>query len=88
MCKHHDDGCEKYSMLIRDSEDARFIAAAREAVPELLAEIERLRALEGRVKTLPGRWREDADYFAVHGKATTAEISRDLALELEEKLRE
>jgi hypothetical protein len=37
--------------------DAAFIAATREAVPALIAEVERLRSKVARVETLLGEWR-------------------------------
>ena len=42
--------------LPRSEDDAEFIAHAREDVPALLAEVERLRATVARVEALPDTW--------------------------------
>jgi hypothetical protein len=39
---------EPFDMFVGDEDDADFIVAAREAVPELIAEIERLQATDAR----------------------------------------
>jgi hypothetical protein len=43
---------------------ARFIAAARDLVPELVDEVERLRAAVGRVRVLTEHWAESEDVAA------------------------
>lgn len=42
--------------------DAEFIAGARSLVPELVAEVERLRAMEGRVRMLAESWRYSGQF--------------------------
>jgi hypothetical protein len=41
-----------FEMFVGDENDADFIVAARESLPELLAEIDRLRAIMARVRRL------------------------------------
>lgn len=67
--------------------DAEFIAGARTLVPELVAEVKRLRAMEGRVRMLAESWRYKGEFGwgawqEGHGPDPEGQILDDAATKL------